>query len=591
MYRLQKDLEALEATRLDPDQLLSTSLVEALVELARRDRVAVTLYFNRAGLCVQSCQGDETVATRHLRRRTTNRLSGIRGVRVLPPNAPLCRGRDQLEVGRLHLDCMVVVACDGGCRLLTPRILDGAPSQEADAEELTRVGELASRSLSEVLDPLESALGRLRTLEAPAGRRPRALLLGIEFTGRAFAALGGASLDELARLAETAGVEPGPRLSQRRAAPRPGTFFGRGKLDEVRARILDEGYDLVLCGCDLPYTTVSRLAELLGRRVLDRSELILEIFARHAHTNEGRLQVKLARFEHELHRLMKEGRDLDRNAGGVGVRSGPGEAAAKLLQRRVFRKKVVIEERLERVRKRRQAVRQRRAAGSAARVSLAGYTNAGKSTLLNTLAGRQVVVAADQLFTTLETTTRRIVMPGGRHVLWTDTVGFVENLPHHLVAAFEATLAEAADADLTLVVLEGDLAELDRHRRVVSEVLDQLGSDPSRRLEVVSKVDRLDVAAREELAARLPGALLLSSHSGEGIEELLARVAARLEDQEHEVELLVPFARLAAVDPLFRSGRVVSQEWCDQGMRLVARLPRGRLGEVEGFLLAGTAAP
>jgi len=568
MYRLQRALERILASRATGDELFPAAAVAGLGALAATYRQTVTLYYDRNGMGLQATQGDDRLAERHLRHRTTNRLSTVRALRVVVPDAPLPRGRDSREAGELALDCMALVTVEGQAVLLVPRVVDGEPDGTLDERSLASPSDLSTLRLDDVVAPVTAELGRLRPAMAPSRQGRTALLVGVEFTAAAHRHRSGASLDELARLATTAGLRPAGRLQQRLVAPRPGTFLGRGKLDELRALVLDEGMEVVLMACDLPYTTASRLASTVGVPLLDRSELILEIFARHATTNEGRLQVQLARLDHELHRLVKEEKDLDRQAGGIGIRGGPGETAATLAKRRIHRKRVRLERRLDVLRERRRAGRRRRQASALPRVSLAGYTNAGKSTLLNALVGRVAVEARDQLFTTLTTTTRRLSLPTGRPSLWSDTVGFIENLPHHLVAAFETTLQEAADADLTVVLIEASVATIERHRRVVAEVLDRLGSDPRRRLPVLSKVDLLTPADRDELRRSFPGALEVSAVTGEGLSALLEAVEALVAREDVEVELLVPYERMALVDELMAAGVVLRHRWTEGGAHL-----------------------
>ena len=585
MYRLRKDLERLKDIRLAQDSLFQETIIEKLVALASRFRKSVTLYYNRDGLCVQACQGDEEVAWRHLRHRTSNRLSWVRAIRCLAPNELAPRGRDKIETASLSLDCMAVIQCDGQATLLLPRVKDGGPTGELDEEIYANYGQLCRLSLNELLSPIEARLGHHRTEKAKAKKTKSAVLVGVEFTKKAYQKKGGCYLDELARLAETAGLKPAIRVKQKLTTPQPGTFIGRGKVNEIRSMVLDKGLDLVLFACDLPYSTLSRLGEFIGVPVIDRSELILDIFAQHAKTNEGRLQVKLARLEHELHRLLKEEKDLDRQAGGIGIRGGAGETSATLVKRRIHRKKLNLEKELDNLAKQRIEGRKRRARSSLARVALAGYTNAGKSTLLNRLVGCEAAKAKDQLFTTLTTTTRRMALPSGRHILLSDTVGFVENLPHHLVAAFESTLAASADADLTLVLMEANEKSLLRHKAAVNEVLEKLGSKAINRLPVLSKVDLLAEEQRSSVRTICGGAVEISAKTGEGIEQLLEVIDALLSRNERELELLIPFNEMNVVNELFAGGRVLKRQWTEEGVRLRTRLPQDCLAEVKQFVV------
>jgi GTP-binding protein HflX len=469
--------------------------------------------------------------------------------------------------------------------LITPVIREGNPSDDCKVSEFLSLEELMKLSFHEIVLPLEEELGKHRKVQQKRPGQMKALLFGVQFSGQQYEGLGGDNLDELERLATTGDLSPQCRLMQKRRAPQPGTFIGNGKVNEARNLVLDKGLDIVVFGCDLPYATLHRLTEAIGVPVIDRSELILSIFASHAMTNEGRLQVKLAQLDHSLHRMLKEEKDLDRQAGGIGVMGGAGETAATLIKRRIHQKRLKLEKKLLIVKEQREEGRLYRSKGSVSSIALAGYTNAGKSTLLNALCGKQEVETADKMFTTLTTTTRKIFLPSRRPVLVSDTVGFVEKLPHHLVAAFESTLAESACASLTLVVIDANVETIPRHKETVDEVLTNLGQSMSRRLPVLTKVDLLSSEQREELRSFFPGAIEISSLTGEGIDELLNVVDALLSRDECEVELLLPFDELHLLDKLYRHGQVLKREWTEDGIRLRARLSEKDAKKMEYFVV------
>lgn len=583
MYALRKTLEALTLDPLAPDQLVGPTLAARLATLAQRERRTLTLYFDRAGRCVHRALDDEGVPTRHLRHRGTNRLSGIRALRALPPGVDLPRGRDRREVEAACLDALLLVQEDQDPVLLSPAF-DGEGWR---AEEVaTTWRQLPDLGLEDHLDGLRAGLGRHRKLDPVGTARPRTLLVGVQLDRPAAGFRAGAALDELARLVRTAGLDPAGRVLQRRAAPHPRTLIGAGKLAEIRARILDEGFEGVAVAVPLTYPVARRLRDELGVPVIGRTELILEIFARHARGEEGRLQVDLARMQHQLHRLLAEEKDLDRTRGGIGVLGGAGETGAALLRRRIHRKRQVLRDRLARRHGQRRARRERRARGALARVSLAGYTNAGKSTLLNALVGAEVVEAADRLFATLDTTTRRVRLPSGRVCLASDTVGFVQDLPHQLVDAFRATLAEATDTDLTLVVAEADPETLGRDLEVVGEALRDLGGDPSRRRLVLSKVDRASPEVRARLAASYPEALQVSALTGEGMAALRAAIEEGLSAGRVETRLRLPFSELGRFDALVREGQVAAHRFTDEGVEVQARLEPEQRRDLAAFVVS-----
>ena len=350
--------------------------------------------------------------------------------------------------------------------------------------------------------------------------RRAALLVGVALPGQLLAVVE-EHLDELAALAESADVRVAGRSSQARRAPDAGTFVGRGKAEEIGREAAALGADLVLFDDDLSGGQVKNLEEIVGRQVMDRSGLILELFHQRARSREARTQVELARLSYLLPRLTRRWRHLSRQAGGVGVRGGEGEtqleADRRVLRRRIARLARDLEE-IERTRG-----LQRRGRRGIATVALAGYTNAGKSTLFNRLS-RADVLAEDRLFATLDSRLRRASLgPGQGVVLLADTVGFIRKLPHHLVASFRSTLAEVAEADLVLHLVDGSHPAWHEQRDVASEVLRELGVDPERVFLVFNKRDRI---ADPALVA--PDGLWISAATGEGVERLKEAVAARL---------------------------------------------------------------
>jgi len=350
--------------------------------------------------------------------------------------------------------------------------------------------------------------------------RRAALLVGVALPGQQMAVVE-EHLDELAALAESAGVRVAGRSCQARRAPEAGTFVGRGKAEEIGREAAALGADLVLFDDDLSGGQVKNLEEIVGRQVMDRSGLILELFHQRARSREARTQVELARLSYLLPRLTRRWRHLSRQAGGVGVRGGEGEtqleADRRALRRRISRLARELKE-IERTRG-----QQRRGRRGIATVALAGYTNAGKSTLFNRLT-RADVLAEDRLFATLDPRLRRGSLgPGRGVVLVADTVGFIRKLPHHLVASFRSTLEQVADADLVLHLVDGSHAVWHEQRDVATEVLRELGVDPERVLLVFNKLDRVP-----DPALVAADALWVSAATGEGLDRLKAVVAARL---------------------------------------------------------------
>jgi GTP-binding protein HflX len=357
-------------------------------------------------------------------------------------------------------------------------------------------------------------------------RAERAVLVG--HGGRNGATLD-RSLEELARLTDTAGARVMDTVSQRRGTIHPATFIGKGKLEELQAHVEAADADMVIFDDDLSPAQVRNLEKALGRKVVDRSELILDIFARRARTRESRLQVELAQLEYTFPRLTGMWKHLERQAGGIGTR-GPGETQLET-DRRLVRERIArLKKALAAVERERETQRRRRRREF--RAALVGYTNAGKSTLFNALTRANVFVE-DRLFATLDATTRKLVSPTRQVVLLTDTVGFIRKLPHHLVASFHSTLVEAIEADLLLHVVDASDPHFRRQIAAVEEVLDQILESPRPATLVFNKIDRVtDPTMLEGLKVEYPGSFAVSARTGEGLDALAAALwaesAARL---------------------------------------------------------------
>jgi GTP-binding protein HflX len=413
--------------------------------------------------------------------------------------------------------------------------------------------------------------------------RQRALLVGTG-QGTRTAEEAAASLDELGLLVDTAGADPVERELQRRDRPDPATYIGRGKAQELRdlADALD--VDVVVFDDELSPAQQRNLEQLFARDVVDRVALILDIFAQHATSQEGMLQVELAQLRYRLPRLRGRGIQLSQQGAGIGTR-GPGETQLEVDRRRILRRVAKLERdltQLDRTRAVQRKARQRRAIPT---VALVGYTNAGKSTLLNRLTDANVLVE-DRLFSTLGTTTRRLHLPGGETVLCSDTVGFVRRLPHQLVEAFRSTLAEVADADLVVHVVDGADADPQGQIAAVHAVMTEIDADELPEMVVVNKVDVADPTGIEALLALHPGSVAVSARTGEGTDKLLDAVGARLRSLVPVYELLIPYERGDLLASLHRDGEVLVEVHAEDGTRVRARLTGAVASRVAGFVTA-----
>ena len=383
------------------------------------------------------------------------------------------------------------------------------------------------------------------------------------------------SLAELAALAETAGAVVVGTAFQRRAAPDPLWYFGKGRAAELVDEKAASGFNLLVVDDELSPNQQRNLEKLLDCNVLDRSALIIDIFARHATTREGRLQVELAALEYHLPRLTRMWTHLSRTGGGIGTR-GPGETQLETDRRLIGVRIKKLRAELEAVKRHRSTASRRREENQVASVALVGYTNAGKSTLLNALAGADLFVA-DMLFATLDPTSRMVVLPSGQQVVVTDTVGFINKLPHDLVDAFRATLEAVLRADLLLEVVDASDPNFVAQQEAVQRVLDELGAGAKPRITVFNKVDLLDADLRS--APLDQRSAFVSAATGEGIERLLETVADALRDEMVAVDSVVPWARGELVARARTAGDV-DERYTQDGVRLSGHLPAAIAGVV-----------
>jgi GTP-binding protein HflX len=400
----------------------------------------------------------------------------------------------------------------------------------------------------------------------------------------------GADLAELRELSRTAGVEPVAELVQHRGRPDPRTYVGKGKLAELKDRFRDSGAESLIVDDELSPVQQRQLEDALQARVVDRTQLILDIFAQHAVTAEGKLQVELAQLEYNLPRMRGLWQHLERLGGGLGTR-GPGESQLETDRRLARRRVTILRDRLRRLAKQRATRRKSRRRSETPTIALAGYTNVGKSTLLNALTAAGVSVD-DRLFETLDPTTRGFEFDGRRYLV-TDTVGFIRRLPHQLVEGFAATLEETLVADLVLHVADASAQddELDAMLAAVESVLGEIGAGELPVELVLNKIDRVDPLGRRRLANRFPGALQISARTGEGIDELRERIAERFGERFEPVRLLIPYDEGARLAELYALGSPVDER-ADrpEGVFIRARLPRREVRRFAPYLIVESEA-
>ena len=414
--------------------------------------------------------------------------------------------------------------------------------------------------------------GRLRQGRMPLAVREagpeRAVLVGVHGTDSER----DPEMEELARLADSAGAAVVGTLVQHRTKPVPATFLGAGKVDELRGLCAQTGADLVIADHELTPVQQRNLERALDLKVIDRTAIVLDIFARRAQTHEGRLQVELAQMTYLLPRLTGRGVLLSRLGGGIGTR-GPGETKLEVDRRRIRRRITDLRREIGEIRQHRARQRRSRREAQFPTVALVGYTNAGKSTLLNALTDAGVFVE-DKLFATLDPTVRRVTLPNGRPVLLIDTVGFITRLPTQLVAAFRATLEEVTEADLLVHVVDGSHPDWRQQMRAVSRVLRELGAADKPVVIAVNKSDRIPQAETRAVLAEVGEGVAISALHKVGLLNLLRLISQRLPEGLVKVRLTIPYARAGALARIFGQGRVLRQDYAEEGIRIEAELPR-----------------
>jgi GTP-binding protein HflX len=416
--------------------------------------------------------------------------------------------------------------------------------------------------------------------------REKIVLVGVVLPGTTEEAVD-EHLDELAQLVDTAGADVVERIVQRRREPDIATYIGKGKAEELHEISLAVDADTIVFDDDLSPAQQRNLEAILGRTAIDRTDVILDIFAQNARTQEGKAQVELALLRHRLPRLRGRGKQLSRQAGGgsggIATR-GPGETQLEVDRRRILRRIQKLERDLKDLRKHRHTQRKQRRTSPYSTVSIVGYTNAGKSTLLNRLTEADVLTE-NRLFATLDPRTRRMQLEGGETVLLSDTVGFIRKLPHGLVEAFRSTLEEVAEADFLVHVVDASSVNPDDHMKAVRAVLDEIDAGAIPQLVAFNKAD-LDPEGAKALVGLHPDSVAFSAATGEGVHELLRTLGDRLRALAQVVELVVPYERGDVVAALHREGEVLSEDHGDAGTHLRVRLDDAGAGRFREFVVA-----
>lgn len=547
---LLAQLRQLYQYTVEEDVFLPHDLSLFLAKVSSALNREIALYITRDGEIVDVSIGtDRDVELRDYRlRRNPNRLSGVRCVHTHPNGDGRLSDVDLSALRAFRYDAMAALG-----------VLDGEPTRVQAAflgqgddlvmDEPVRWYRLPDAAWLAQMEDSDRLVGRDAAEKADGPER--AVLMGIESED---------SLAELARLADTAGAVVVGSFLQKREKPDTALFIGRGRADELCRQCQALEADVCIFDEELTGIQVRNLEDTLHVKVVDRTTLILDIFAQRATSAEGKLQVELAQLQYQSTRLIGQGVVLSRLAGGIGTR-GPGESKLEMNRRRIRERMTELRRRLDAVEKQRALRRKSREKNDVPVVALVGYTNAGKSTLLNRLSGAGVY-AEDKLFATLDAVSRRVETAEHTPYLLVDTVGFIRKLPHALVSAFRSTLEEATLADVLVIVSDGASREVLQQHETVEEVLRDLGATGQPRVEVINKCD-LGAAA-----PALPGAVMVSARTGEGIPELQARIARELQKTHAPVTLFLPFSRYGQLAKLRPLGRVISETHTDTGTEL-----------------------
>lgn len=438
-----------------------------------------------------------------------------------------------------------------------------------DAEVTEGELQLQDRSALRRVPGLSTELEDITEVEYRQVRLEKVVLIGVWTTGTLPQAE--RSMRELAQLSQTAGVIVLDGLIQRRDKPDPATYIGSGKAQELKRIVAQTGADTVICDGELTPGQLRNLEDIVKVRVVDRTWLILDIFAQHARSREGKAQVSLAQMQYMLPRIRGWGEALSRQGAGVLAR-GPGETKIETDRRRIRDQMAKLRKDLSAMQKTREVQRTGRRKSAIPAIAIAGYTNAGKSSLLNRLTGAGVLVE-NALFATLDPTVRKVTLPSGRSITMTDTVGFVRHLPHQLVEAFRSTIEEISDADLVLHLVDASDESPLTQLNDVREVLGEVGTNLEKELVVINKVDAVDSETIETLKKLLPDALFISAHTGAGIEKLLTAIEERIVQHDVPIDLVLPYSAQDLIAKAHELGSVKELEHLESGTHIVATVP------------------
>ena len=584
-----ESLEGLYELAVPAGQLVTREIAELMLAVTAELQREVAVYINRQGKVLQVSVGDDaTVDLPEIRqRKSENRLSGVRCVHTHPSSDTRLSAPDLSSLRSMRFDVMAAIGMKDGRIYGSMAFLSGELTESGGyvvhgTKELP-IGDLNRYNLMQLVTAINKELGR-NQLKETEKRQERAILAGVDYNASAGGWSIEDSLTELKGLAETAGAQVAGKVIQRKAKPDNAFFLGRGKVDEIGMLAQNVEADLLIVDDEISPSQQRNLEMSTGLRVVDRTALILDIFAQRARSAAGKLQVELAQLRYNLPRLGGQGLVLSRQGGGIGTR-GPGETKLEMDRRRIHGRIHDLEERIAKLKNQRQLHRNQRKNSRIPTAALVGYTNAGKSTLLNALAAGDEVLAEDKLFATLDPTTRLVELDEKQELLLTDTVGFIQKLPHTLVSAFQATLEETVEADLLLHVVDASDANYELQIKAVMEVLQEIGAQDKPSVFVFNKADKLPEAERdnEYIAARMlqgRDGVVISAKDEQGLKMLREKIKGFFNQGQVTLTLCIPYDQGALVTELHNLGKVEAIDYDEQGTLLTVKMP---VSDAESF--------
>ena len=575
------ELEALYELEIPSGQIITREAAEKMLALTEALGREVAIYVNRKGNVQRVSVGDDaTVELPDVKQRSNIRLSGIRCIHTHPSSDTRLSGPDISSLKSMRFDCMVAMGRKNGKIYASMGYLSGDTTEEGDyivhgTKEIP-LKELNAIDLVQLVVMINHQLGK-KQLKNTDEQPEKAILAGVSFNNRPYGWTAEASLAELEGLAETAGAQVVAKIVQNKDKPDNAFFLGRGKVDEIAMLAQNTEADLLIIDDEISPSQQRNLELNTGLRVVDRTALILDIFAQRAQSAAGKLQVELAQLKYNLPRLGGQGLILSRLGGGIGTR-GPGETKLEMDRRRIHSRIHELEEKIEKLKQQRQLHRKQRSHSKLASAALVGYTNAGKSTILNALSDAEVL-AEDKLFATLDPTTRLVNLAENQQILLTDTVGFIQKLPHTLVSAFQATLEETTEADLLIHVVDASEPNYELQIKAVVNVLEEIGAKEKPAIFVFNKADRLvtDDGTRFDRLRMLNGreGVVISAKNPADLQLLKEKIAEFFKQGRVTMKLCIPYADGSMVTRLHDVGRVLSTNYDEKGTIVAVELNIG----------------